>query len=62
MVNGARLCIHIPGIGITTHLPEHRQLVATPAAACQLLRITRSQHRSPFASSSPSATHVPEAT
>eukprot|EP00959_Pyramimonas_sp_CCMP1952_P384571 8059977-Pyramimonas_sp.AAC.1 len=29
MVNDARLCIHIPGIGKITNLPEHRQLAAT---------------------------------
>eukprot|EP00959_Pyramimonas_sp_CCMP1952_P386802 8106419-Pyramimonas_sp.AAC.1 len=62
LANDARLRIDIPGIGRLTNLPEHRPLVATPAAARQLLRITRSQHRSHFASSLPGATHATEAT
>eukprot|EP00959_Pyramimonas_sp_CCMP1952_P000616 11857-Pyramimonas_sp.AAC.1 len=62
MVNDARLCIPIPGIGRTTDRPDHRPLVATPAAARQPLRITRSHHRNHFASISPSATHATEAT
>eukprot|EP00959_Pyramimonas_sp_CCMP1952_P260696 5450902-Pyramimonas_sp.AAC.1 len=62
MVSDARLCIPSPGVGRAPDLPEHRSLVATPPAAFQPLRIPRSQHRSHFASSSPSATHAPEAT
>eukprot|EP00959_Pyramimonas_sp_CCMP1952_P005398 113744-Pyramimonas_sp.AAC.1 len=50
MVNDARLCISIPGIGRTPDLPEHRPLAATPAAAFQPLRIKGSQHRNHFAS------------
>eukprot|EP00959_Pyramimonas_sp_CCMP1952_P424611 8893570-Pyramimonas_sp.AAC.1 len=62
MVSDARLCIPSPGIGRAADLPEHRPLVATPAAAFQPLRILRSQQRSHFVSSSPSATPAPEAT
>eukprot|EP00959_Pyramimonas_sp_CCMP1952_P107659 2250965-Pyramimonas_sp.AAC.1 len=62
MVNDARLCIPFPGIGRAPDLPEHGPLVATLAAAFQPPRIPSSQHRSHFASSSPSATHAPEAT
>eukprot|EP00959_Pyramimonas_sp_CCMP1952_P135265 2830328-Pyramimonas_sp.AAC.1 len=62
MESDARLCMPFPGIGRAPDLPDHRPLVATPAAAFQPLRIPRGPRRSHFASSSPSATHAPEAT
>eukprot|EP00959_Pyramimonas_sp_CCMP1952_P041315 863965-Pyramimonas_sp.AAC.1 len=62
MESVARLYIPFPGIGRAADLPEHRPPAATLAAASQPLRIPRSQHRSSFASSSPSAAPAPEAT